>query len=554
MFDVLDPDDLTFTEATDAIRLPDWYRMNRQFYEGDHWQDGEGWSGPMPVDGESKQIARKRLKKNFTSENVIKDVVNRHTTGIIGRDPGWGFATLEEGENTDAEDEEIAELEALVRPWWNEKEVLSELQKATRRVLYAEQTVLRLFIPFGRLDTEEQDEEPGTEGSLPDGLSVDEALDMIYLETVRRDRATVYTDPASMAEVGVFHFDEPANTIKDDADPSEGVELSYLNDEDETVLRIFEQGGGDEARFTVDLGGNLTMFEMDRERIVTEQVQQQQQVVNKAHTTGSINLDWGGFLERSILNAQLPGKFVEDPKSPDGKRYEPEPLELGPGSVQHIRGLPVENEEGEVTDYKDPEIKYHEPTSSDIFDDTLDRARLTILRETNQLHAAQGWSADASGEAIRQHMADFITSLYLTKSALDPAIRWVIETVLRFAFQISDNGDSFPDGYRPTADARINSGPVPSSEIEAVVKLVKQRLISHHTALSRLGVEDVEAEMERLQDAIERSIKEEKAEIISTIAGQGGASLRGAAMFAGVDEDNVDDLLTNRSQTTVTEP
>src|SRR5215211_5229537 len=63
-----------------------------KFYSGDHFQDFDGWIGEKPAEG-TKTYAETvlRIKHGFVSENVIKEVTDRHVSAVLGREPLWGF-------------------------------------------------------------------------------------------------------------------------------------------------------------------------------------------------------------------------------------------------------------------------------------------------------------------------------------------------------------------------------------------------------------------------------------------------------------------------------
>src|SRR5687768_12346561 len=64
---------------------------NTLFYDGDHWQNGNGWIGAKPLVTHGLNQTLLQIKEAFVSENVIAEVVDRHIGGILGREPLWGF-------------------------------------------------------------------------------------------------------------------------------------------------------------------------------------------------------------------------------------------------------------------------------------------------------------------------------------------------------------------------------------------------------------------------------------------------------------------------------
>jgi len=97
VYDTVDfkqPGDLTLDKVMQFIRerVPLDYDVNRRYYNGDHWQNGAGWSGPMPSKLDpTYAIVLSQVRKAFRSTNKIKEVVRRHTLAVVGKEPAWYF-------------------------------------------------------------------------------------------------------------------------------------------------------------------------------------------------------------------------------------------------------------------------------------------------------------------------------------------------------------------------------------------------------------------------------------------------------------------------------
>ncbi len=79
-----------------------WFQQNSKFANGDHWQDGDGWTGPRLDDNHAlSSTADSHTERIFVSEDVIGDIIERHVSGVVGRPPTWMIidrqATAEEG-------------------------------------------------------------------------------------------------------------------------------------------------------------------------------------------------------------------------------------------------------------------------------------------------------------------------------------------------------------------------------------------------------------------------------------------------------------------------
>lgn len=479
---------LTLDEARQALRdrTPAWIAVNELFYCGDHWQCGAGWSGPIPPQGAGYARIMAEIQRAFVSKNAVKETVGRHVGGVVGREPIWSLTVrraLAESEEPSAEEQAlIKEAEALLTEWWDQRGLHTLIQKATATLLRSERAALRLFVPHGTL----------IDGRVP--LSdLRSALLRIYVDHPEPAQAAVLTDTTTMQEGGVF--------ICDDDDGHTYAELSMLDPAvpvgqpgRETILRSISDAQTEEVR--LDLAGHLLLHEMRRDVLISEQVRQHQKLLNLALTMLSRNVVQGGFLERIITNGLPPGTWEKDPATGQD-RYVPQAMNVGAGTTNFINGLPIKDEKGNITGYTSAGVTYRDPVSVDTFRDTRQVAYFGILEETHQLHAAIAGDATASGESRRQAMADFIVDLLLSLPEINKAGRWLLETSLALSAIFSGQSGRF-DALRATFGCRIDPGPLSADDLRLIIELVKSKLMSRETGMSRVGIEDVTAEIARL--------------------------------------------------------
>ncbi len=126
------------------------------FYKGDHWQRGNGWIGPRPADSDGgTDTLMAEIARGFVSKNVAREVVDRHTNAIIGREPNWSLTLVRdipEGGNPSSDEQFlIDEADSLLTSWWDDQKVLLTLQHAVHKLLWGGTGVLRLFVPAGSL-------------------------------------------------------------------------------------------------------------------------------------------------------------------------------------------------------------------------------------------------------------------------------------------------------------------------------------------------------------------------------------------------------------------
>src|SRR5690606_28051720 len=95
-----------------------------KFYQGDHWQDGDGWVGPRlepNTPGAAEMMAE--VERSFVYVNVLREITDRHADAVTNREPRWGSAlqrVLDEDEQpSDDEAARIGELDGLMAGWWD---------------------------------------------------------------------------------------------------------------------------------------------------------------------------------------------------------------------------------------------------------------------------------------------------------------------------------------------------------------------------------------------------------------------------------------------------
>ena len=477
-----------------------------RFYEGNHWQDSEGFIGQLPPKGfpDGATIVE-HIKQRFNSENVIKEVVETHRNGVLGREPLWSF--LREGEPKAARNKtsnkgtqrafEDTTGETLT-PWWNERQGLKNLQTAIDIALCEGKAVIRLFFPRGLVEQDGQ-------GEKIKASDLASALDYVYFETLQADVAGVFTDGETQRQIGIYLFretDDAGNVIADCA------ELSYLNDAGDTVCRVINGKTNISREAVYRLGGRLLLHEITRSQLVTEQVQANQKGLNLAKTMMSRNVNVAGSRERTVSNAQPPrGKVrVPDPENPGKtKLSELGKYVQGAGAVMFLMGYPIYDKDGHVTGYTNPAVDVADPVPVDTFIQTRDCEERAILSQCHQLHMLIAGDATASGLSRKQAEKNYQRSLKESKTVLDAAGRWKLETSLRLAAHtvgqserylplradfncLLDVGEPDPEDIRIAMGMREPGGPN------------NQPLLSDETIRQKCGVEDPAAELARIEE------------------------------------------------------
>lgn len=519
---------MTLKQATESIpdAAAEWLKANSKFYSGDHWQDGTAWSGPLP--DATHPLYRDltlEIQRGFVSKNTVAEVVGRHVAGVVGREPMWSMALrrpLAEGEEPTAEEQTlIDEAEALLTDWWDSRGIHHIIQDAAATCLWARRGPLRLFVPSGLL----QPDPANPDARLVPQADLQTSVSRIYLDQPEPARAAVILDRETMRQTGIYLHKK---------DKEERAELTYLDEGGNTVLRI---AGVDKETslpaFTLPLGGHLMMFELSRPRLITDQVIQNQKALNLALTMLSRNVVMAGFLERTYLNAQLPGKMEPDPNRPGEERFVPEQLHVGAGATNFISGVTTLDANGNEI-IATPSLVYRDPVPVTTFRDTRLESYRTILEECQQLHALISGDSTASGESRKQALTDFKQSLSDTRSQVEEALRWLLETVLALAAVFAGQPGRY-DTLRAVAECRLDLGPVSADDQRIAKELVEAEIISRETARGRVGVDDTDAEAIKIE-AEQGAISQRNSQALATAVLNAQRNLAGGGASNGLEQ------------------
>lgn len=474
----------SFEEAEQLIEREDSDKVqsNLDFYYGDHWQNANGWSGPIPAntDAEYSNVSYE-IERGFVSKNVIKEIVDRAVNGITGKDAIWAVVPKA---GKEASQELVDEATAFIKEWMERAKFQRYLSEALRNALLSGKSTLRLFIPAGFV----------REGQVV--IDTNDPIKNLYIDAPSPLAATVYECPQSKERLGVFVAD-----VKIDGQDAQVAELDYLlpvaNERGKriTEISLVPSRGDDMVSVQLDLGERLTMIEIEIPRLVTDQVRSLQMFLNLNMTMMQRNSVLGGFLERIILNGQLPGHYEEDA---DGtKTFVRDDFAVGAGTVNAITGIPVANESGQIIQYTPADIRYQQPVEVKTFVDASDQAYRNILESSDQLHALISGDAISSGESRRQALHGFFSALKIPKQQVEQAGKWTFETVLAFAAFLTGQAGRFED-LTVNFNSRLDLGALPAEEINLIGKQVELEILSKKTARERIGIEDVEEEQRRV--------------------------------------------------------
>jgi hypothetical protein len=473
------------TDATDES-----VDQNQAFIEGDHWQEGEGWIGPTPDVSDPEHGEVMTLIENaFSSENAVLEVVQRHAAGVLGQEPVWGFTpirALESGERPDeGEQVLIDEIEAALTEWWNDKGVHDVIRHSLEHALWGRNGSLRFYVPRGRLE----ETTSGASVIKIDRGDMRAALRAIFAEAPFPDSSAVYVDPDSGNEVAITKY-----VIQNEAgEDEEFYEMVYVEpDTLETIYRTL--GPNADSVIPLTLGGYSPVHAISRDPLITPQVVQNQKAMNLAISLVPKNLADAAFLERTFLNARMPGhmeKYTEG--GLQKQRWVADDYHTGAGAVNFVNGQEIEKSDGTV-DLTTPQLVYRTAPNIDPIFKAREFHYQLILQETRQSHILMNEDGRASGKSREQARVDYNISLNGSKGPAEKVGRNGLQAVVALAEFLAGVPGRYTEKLRSFFECRIDLGPVSQAERMQNNADFREGLLSDETVMSRAGVLDVDKE------------------------------------------------------------
>ena len=497
--------------ASSNLNLSRWSLERQMYFNGDYWQKSSGWTGPLPEG--TPQLVVDEIERYFTSANKIREVSDRHLDAVIGKDPRWSWVPIEAPEPTQEKDPltgldttvkgtqlpkdeaKTKQLDAFYTDWLEQHDVFWRIRENADALLWNESLIMRMYIPDFYMN------DAGQLPMLP------------FAESLSRVRIMVVS--ASMGQVVYDHTDEPIGSIYRyqggglDGE-SEVIEYSWVDRQSQmTQLLQIDSKSKEWTHIEFDLGGQLMMFEIRRKHpFITRQMVQLTSQMAVALTMAGRNVVQGGFLERVLLNAELPGEY-QDIRQPDGttkRKFVPDDLISGPNSFLAIMGAEKFNPETDepTGDRLTPSMLWKDPVSVQTFVDSLNLFEKQLYSEAKQLHVTINGDATASGVSRIQALQDFVMSLEPTSRQFTRGYRWMFNLAHRFASGYSSEPIDIT-GLKPMIQLRRGTDFLSPEDKKLVLEQVAAGLLSEESAMGLLGVEDPDAE--KLMIASERNEK-----------------------------------------------
>ena len=466
----------------------DWRQQNLDHYEGLNLF--EYWIGPKvdPADRNAEEF-NAAIERVFQTNNLIRNCIDRHVRALIGRFPNWFFKDAS-GDRVETDPEEgegevnspASDAELLIQRWIDRIQSLSQTQeadlgdpfkKAVKDLAVTDTAYLRIWTPEKFKEAKDPIRRVAIHspdiGAIEFIYDKDKFLEKIYYR-YQVDNVD-YIESQSIDEV-------TGETV-----------IQTLDSNEKQVL--------DDEEIRLNLGGRYTVYKMSAPSLITQSARDAQNAVNFVLTMLMRNLEQAGFLERIILGAQPPGNWEEV----DGiKKFVPDnSFKIGVGQTAFIQGTPNFDADNNVTGYSNPSVNYRDPVDVTTFERSHALATSIIYHQMGQGHLL-ATDLNMSGIARVQSRQDFDTTLEEHRNTVQSAIGGILGAALMLMVD-----DPAPyEGLDVAVQLRLSTSKALPEELRENREDYGAGLKSRTTAMSAIGIEDVDAEQQlRKAEAME---------------------------------------------------
>jgi hypothetical protein len=259
--------------------------------------------------------------------------------------------------------------------------------------------------------------------------------------------------------------------------------------------------------YQLDLNFNWSVFAICAPPIITDSVKTLQNSINLVLTMLGRNVVTAGFLERLLLNAQSPGKFVEDVTG--DRRFVPDPngFATGAGAVSFVQGLPIGDDPMNPTGYTNPSAVFREPVDVTSFEKSLDIFIRRIYQECGQGHILTQGDGSISGVSRIQLAADFRSTIRRHVQAIESIYNNMLYAALMMLSQFTGDSEQYKS-IVITTQLRLTDHLATPEETKEIRDNFAAGIISHVTTLGLMGIDDIDQELEYIAEEKETKMKE----------------------------------------------
>lgn len=506
---MIDHENMTYSGATKYLPQSLQFDFDRQVLDliesGNFWQDAQRYVGPLPAPGDVGGWTL--LRKSFAPILKLRECLNRHVRGVIGREPQ--FEAMLDGAQPLAD----AADSATGAAWYNEQE--HKLARAiVTRLLSTGSAFIRYDVPPG-LVSEGVDRNTGEPTMGVSAADWQAGYALTYLELCPRGTASITTDSLTKKKTSFYSYVEESES----GQKTKCIQVSWLDADKITRVRVVKSNAPADE-WAVDCGGNLLVLEANIERMITPDLLRLQDIVCSIATMVKVNTDVAGYPQTDAIDIAKPSIRVAAPttENPNATRLEAVPMASGPRSMRAWYSEVARDNDGNVITADDGKpimrsgsVQYRDPVSSQPLRDDIDMFNNEIYTACNQRHIAQQSRGNTSAEYLIEMRADYADSLLETQPDLERLLSNAFKARLCMAAFLAGDGEAletFKAGYVRVA-LMLNAGPISGGQAQEILARVAAGLLSKETAMILLGIDDPDAELDKIKAQVATETPEE---------------------------------------------
>lgn len=485
------------------------YDANRLYVEyGNHWQDGKQWPTRHP----DIHIQKRRLalvEPMFAPVGVLQSCAINQTDALLSREAKLDATAIDpagpDGAQSDTQVERGKYGLDRLSAWWDAVKLWDAMRLCCTRAAWATRAPLRLRM-LDTAFTQARDAEGAAVTVTVGGLTFEDALSRIVLETPEPQDALIHTDPETHEVCCIIAY-------KDEND-QQAADVWYMErqgDVDVAVRRIITTGGAREIRFP---GSALPLAEVAGNLLIGEPERRAQAQLDYTSTKLTYIIQYASHPATFTIDAEPHGEWSPSPPTTgpalatktdeNGQTWYLHPAQWDTGAeVVHelysrIRqtmrlegggqtGTPVAA--SEVTKAN---VTVVEPVDPVYLTTALDAQEARLKRQMRQGHTVTKDKA-TSGEEKKQDRADFEKQVGSYQVSAELAVANVLTAAGRIALLMtapSDPMQGWFDEYAISCTLRIDTGPLSSEEIKEMVELAEKGYIPRSDVMMAAGRQD----------------------------------------------------------------
>jgi hypothetical protein len=501
-------DRITYADAAKYLtdKRPSNYTVRKAYaVDQDHFQNGEQWVGPGDPKGNSK------IGQQFSPDDAIGEGLS-NIANAFG-EPQVTIQPLQRpaaGQDISPEvQSKIDELSALLFNWWDKRHLFELVQQQIKASAWCGYAGLRLWIPSRFL------QKTGNSVKIREVTNFEDAFNFVHVNAPLPGSGAIVMHLATQDPCAIFLDEEVV--IKDGVEERlKRAELIYLDperlldSESKTYIRVvYEDPRRTGYTAELELGGSMMFAEMSTRALVTDPVIRSQQQLNFICSILTRLAETAGFRERYTKNARPQGtryQYEEGDVIPTGGFLErdeygvtwvivPEERTLGANTTTDLVGLAKIGVTGEPAGLEAPDVLVIDPVDPTPYSNLAEWCRRKVLRLFSQGHLSGTSNAELSGLAYEQSRAVFAKDLRARRVSEEGMLRDFLTSVVRLVEWITKKPGYFTNYVRIFVEQHVDAGPRSPDAARIDMEAAEQGLLGNETVMSRLGVEDVDAEL-----------------------------------------------------------